>query len=202
MRRGVRWLTVAAVAVAAVMFVAAPAQAQGGNNDQGIGFGLNFGITRATFDNDGVADFFEGRTGLMAGIFFGGNRNGVLGVMGELNYVEKKGEGGGENIKLRYIEIPILARINIGQESRNGVLGYGLVGPVFDIKIGDEGFNIIDEYEGLDVGIMAGAGVEVTRVGFEVRGNWGLRQINGGNLADTTKIKTFTLQALVKIRLN
>ena len=52
----------------------------------------------------------------------------------------------------------MLLRVNVGSESRNGVIGYGIVGPVFDIKIDDIGLNIADEYEGLDIGIMAGGG--------------------------------------------
>ena len=82
------------------------------------------------------------------------------------------------------------------------MLAYGLVGPVFDIKIDDLGFNIAQEYEGLDIGIMAGAGIEVSRVGFEVRGNWGLREIVDGNFLTAEKIKTFTLEALIKLRIN
>jgi len=189
---------VLAVLVAGLTAIATPALAQ----DQGVGFGLLGGITRAEFDSDGPTDFFESRNGWMAGLWFGGNRDGVLGFMGELSLVEKRAEGAGETVKLRYLEIPAVLRVNVGQQSRNGVSVYGIAGPVFDIKIGDEGFNIIDEYEGFDVGIMAGGGIEITRIGFEVRGNWGLRQINGGDLADVVEIKTFTLQALVKLRIN
>lgn len=198
MQMHVRRLILAAL-VAALTTVATPAFAQ---DDQGIGFGLLGGITRAEFDSDGPTDFFESRNGWMAGIWFGGNRNGVLGFMGELSLVEKRAEAAGETIKLRYLEIPAVLRVNVGQQSRNGVSVYGIAGPVFDIKIGDEGFNLIDEYEGFDVGILAGGGIEITRIGFEVRGNWGLRQINGGDLTDAEEIKTFTLQALVKLRIN
>jgi hypothetical protein len=187
-----------AVLVVGLTAVATPALAQ----DQGVGFGLLGGITRADFDSDGPTDFFESRNGWMAGLWFGGNRDGVLGFMGELSLVEKRAEGGGETIKLRYLEIPAVLRLNVGQRSRSGVSVYGMAGPVFDIKIGDEGFNIVDEYEGFDIGILAGGGIEITRIGFEVRGNWGLRQINGGDLADAVEIKTFTLQALVKVRIN
>lgn len=191
---------VLAFCAGALLLSTSPVAAQGG-----VGFGVVGGLTRATFTGDGVSDFVEGRNGLMGGIWFGGNRNGVVGVMGELDYVVKKVglEGTDQEVELRYLEIPVLLRINIGQENRNtGVLGYGLVGPVFDIKIDDLGFNIAQEYEGLDIGIMAGAGIEVSRVGFEVRGNWGLREIIDGNLFNAEKIKTFTLEALIKLRLN
>ena len=73
------------VCAAAVLFSATPVAAQGG-----VGFGVGGGVTRATYKFDGASDFLEGRSGWMAGIWFGGNRNGVVGVMGELDYVVKK----------------------------------------------------------------------------------------------------------------
>ena len=181
------------------MKAARPVAAQGG-----VGFGVGAGLTRATFDFDGSSDLVEGRNGLMAGIWFGGNRNGLIGVMDELDYVVQKTGliGTDEELEVKLLEIPVLLRVKIGQRSRNGVIGYGMVGPVFDIKIDDLGLDIADEYQGLDVGIMAGAGIEVTRVGFEVRANWGLQEIVEGDLTDTLKIKTFTVQALVKLRIN
>ena len=38
-------------------------------------------------------------------------------------------------LKIHYLEIPVLARVNVGSGSLNGMLVYGVVGPVFDIKL-------------------------------------------------------------------
>ena len=196
---GLRVPAVVAVSAVTVLLLAPPVAAQ-----DGIGFGVSGGITRSTLQFDGASDIVESRNGWMAGIWFGGNRNGVVGVMGELDYVVKKigSTDSNDEIEVKLLEIPVLLRVNVGSESRNGVVGYGIVGPVFDIKIDDLGLNISDEYQGLDVGIMAGGGIELARVALEVRGNWGLREVIEGDVTNTNKIRTFTLQALVKLRLN
>ena len=192
-------------ALATVMLVATPAFAQG---DGGAGFGLEAGITRATVKAEGVEDFFDSRTGFLAGIWFGGNRNGVLGFMGELAYLVRKTDtlvGPSEN---HYLEIPALLRINLGQLStKNGLLIYPLAGPVFDIHLKGEldGFDVKDQFKGLDIGIIAGVGLEIARIGFEGRMNWGQRSLekdSSGAFGGLVETKSRTFQALMKIRLN
>ena len=168
----------------------------------GVGFGITFGITRTQLRADNLPSFFQGRTGWLAGIWFGGNRDGVVGFMGELNYAVRKSSNASGDVELKYLEIPMLLRINIGQRSKNGVSVYGLAGTVVDIKVSDDDLNVAHDYEGLDVGLMAGGGLEVVRVGFEVRGNWGFRSVNKGDFGNVSDIKTFTLEALVKLRIN
>jgi hypothetical protein len=174
-----------------MLALAAPAAAQG--------FGIEAGITRASLRGDSVPDFIDGRNGWLAGIWFGGNRTGRVGLMGELTYVVK----GDEDVKLQYIEVPVLMRVNIGSRDRNSWTVYPVFGPVFDIKLKAEvdDLDLSDEYEGFDVGVMAGAGFEFARIGVEVRGNWGLRSIDP-DLTGSEKVTNYMLQALLKIRIN
>ena len=82
----------------------------------GVGFGVEFGLTRATIHAKDAGDFIKSRNGLMGGIWFGGNRNGAVGFMGEITYVVKgaKNEFSGEDLELHYLEIPAVLRDNIG----------------------------------------------------------------------------------------
>ncbi len=185
------------------LVVATPALAQG-DTDSGVGIGALAGLARssARFDTSDVFESSAGN-GVMFGIWFGGNRNGRVGFMGELNYVVKKATVDFLEGKITYLEIPALFRINLGSRSRNGASVYALVGPVIDIKLKgtENGEDVGDFYNGFDIGVMAGAGVEVNRAGFEVRGNWGQRSIFDPAL-EFEKVTTFTLQVLAKFRFN
>ena len=181
--------------------------AQSGNSGGGgVGFGLEFGMTRATIHAKDAADVFKSRNGLMGGIWFGGNRNGAVGFMGEITYVVKGAELPAGNLKLHYLEIPALLRVNMGQRSRNGVIVYPMFGPVVDIQLKADlaGFDVKDQFNGVDFGVIGGVGFEAARVGVEVRGNWGLRTLakEGTNFGGWTDTKNFTVQVLAKVRIN
>ena len=113
-----------------------------------------------------------------------------------------------QELKTHSLEIPVLLRANLGSHSRNGFIVYPLVGPVVDIQLKSE-LNSIDvkkQFNGFDLGIMAGGGIEVARIGVEVRGNWGLRSLVSddagatfGNLRDSNN---FMVQIVGKIRFN
>lgn len=194
-------------AIALAVCVASPAFAQGnqGNSDNGVGFGIEGGMTRASIHGGDVADL-DSRNGLMGGIWFGGNRNGRLGFMGEITYVVKGADEGSSELKLHYLEIPAVFRLNIGQRSRNGISLYGIAGPVIDIQLKGEldGVDVKDQFNGFDLGILAGGGIEVARLGFEVRGNWGQRSLakKGEGFSDLVDSKNFMVQVLAKLRFN
>lgn len=194
------------VVAGAIVLTATPACAQQ-SNDGGVGFGLEAGITRASLDADGASDFFKTRSGYLLGIWLGGNRDGLLGFMGEISYQERKNETLAGDFDAKYLEIPALVRINLGTRNKNGLLIYPMVGPVIDIQLKSKlsDFDVKDNFNGFDFGIIGGVGVEVARIGIEGRMNWGLKTLKKtgvgtfGNLKDT---KSKTVQFLVKIRLN
>ena len=192
-------------------FSATPmAPRQSSTGGVGIGALIGYVNTSATGDANDTDFKFDSGSGWMAGIWFGGNRNGILGVMTEISYVVKKvqpvgGDPDEPTVELGYIEVPVLLRINIGQASASGFRVYGVVGPAFDFKVSDnrDDFGFDDNaFESFDVGILAGGGVEVARLAFEVRGNWGLRNIVAKDITDGRSLKAFSLQVLGKIRFN
>jgi hypothetical protein len=180
------------------------AQSNATREDNGIGFGVLAGVTRDTFKKSDVDDFFKTKTGTMFGLWIGGNKNGRVGFTGEFNYlIRQVGEQNSDNeYKLHVLEIPAVFHINIGQRTRNGVMGYIVAGPVFSVNLKKElnGVDLGDGFKGGDVGVMAGAGIEAYRIGVEGRGNWG--RLNISDSGDLSNTKTFSLEFLVKFRIN
>jgi hypothetical protein len=194
--------------------LAAPAPQPG--EDEGIGFGILAGISRSTIKlDDEFDDVFEvdSKGGWLLGIWFGGNRNGTLGFMGEISYAKKgaqEGGGGEGEIDQSYLEITAPIRINLGQtDNKWGLLVYPMVGPYVDILLkaeDEDGDDIGDDFNGFDAGVLFGVGVEVARVGFEVRYTMGLKSISadedGEGFDELTDSKSRSWQFVAKFRLN
>ena len=170
----------------------------------GIGVGAKVGPLFSTFTADNLS--FKNKTGLMGGIWFGGNRSGAVGIQGEVLYAKKTAETQvpAATTDLYYLEVPVMLRVNVGSRSREKVAGYVIVGPAADIKLKakQNDLDVSDNYEGLDIGVIGGAGVEISRFLVEGRINWGLRNVVAGNLANTTKITTRTVAILFGVRFN
>jgi hypothetical protein len=188
----------------------APPPGGGGAPASGIGVGAKIGPLWTSYNAASGSGFnYNTSTGWEGGIWFGGNRGGVIGVMGEVLYAKKTQESSNSSItgstSLQYLEIPILTRINIGSRSRSGVSVYGLVGPVFDVNlkasIGSQ--DVKSNYQSLDIGILGGVGIEITRILIEGRFNHGLRNVlSSSNAASFADIHTNSFAMLAGIRFN
>jgi outer membrane protein with beta-barrel domain len=178
----------------------------GGSGAQGFGIGAKIGPMWTSFDAANNANLkFDTSNGWEGGIWFGGNRGGTVGVMGEILYAKKKQSiAGFTGTTLQYLEIPILMRLNIGSRSRSGVSIYGLVGPVFDInlKAKQGNLDVKDNYESLDFGVLFGGGIEITRILIEGRYNKGLRNLLKGGGGNINEIKTQSFALLFGVRFN
>ena len=214
-----RKVIVGAAALATVL-TAVPAFAQNQPSNTGLGFGVHFGgnwQTVRTEENQFDIDTKAG-AGWLAGIWFGGNRDGRVGLMGEVSYLKAKvkfvdpiGEGTDITSEQTFLQIPVLLRINAGSRSRAGASVYFLVGPAFDIQLDndDEFTDLFDDpddvYEGLNIGAMFGVGFEVARLGVEVRYNYGLKSVLATDAAEAAgfgSVKTNQLQIVGKLRIN
>ena len=165
--------------------------------------GIKFGPTFPRFSSDSLD--FKTRTGVHGGIFFGGNRSGVAGLQGEINWIRKRAETelSSQAIRIDYLQVPVLLRLNAGSNSASGFTAYGIAGPAFDIKIADEidGVTLDDGFEGADVSLVFGGGIEVARIIFEGRYTKGLRRINK-LFQDFTEIKSQSFTILFGVRFN
>jgi hypothetical protein len=197
--RGPMRTVLGVVCVLGVLLAAGTAHAQ--STGGGVGVGIKGGPIFSSFD--AAQEDFGNNTGFEGGLFFGGNRRGVVGVQGEILYAKK----GAEAVDLYYLEIPILLRINVGTSSLNGINVYGLGGPVADIQIkatDTNGDSVTDLFERADVGFLLGGGIEITRFLVEARYNWGLRNVTRDGLIDfgVEEIKNRSFAVLFGIRFN
>jgi hypothetical protein len=174
-------------------------------SEGGVGFGVKGGLLYSSYREAGQD--FRNNDGWEAGIFFGGNRPGVVGVMGEVLYAKKgaKDPVTSDAVDAYYIEIPILLRVNLGSSNRNtGAVVYVIGGPVADVLLSAKlngVTDIKDNYQGLDLGVIGGAGVEISRFLIEARLNWGLRNIVKGSTT-VSDIKTKSFAVLAGFRFN
>lgn len=175
----------------------------GQTRHEGVGIGVKGGFLFPSFAK-AQGSGFKDKTGWMLGIFFGGNRPGVIGVMGEIQYGKRSGELLTTTLDQYFIEIPILARINVGTSTLNGVSVYGIVGPVFDINLNTKlnGVKIEDKYQSLDVGLLIGGGVEITRFLIEARYNQGFKNVLKSGGGGTSDIKSHSVAIEVGLRFN
>ena len=182
---------------------------QGGaaNEDSGISVGVLGMLTWPSIDIiDEDDDSIKSRTGWGVGGWVGGNRNGRIGFVGEFIYGVRKVRDDDDDVDVDFEIFQIAApfHINIGSRSRNSVSGYIVVGPSFTFNLGQkvdgEDFLSDEEFNGVDIGIIGGAGIEFYRVAIEGRGNWGLKEIS--NEGDFAEIKTTTFELLFKFAFN
>jgi hypothetical protein len=167
------------------------------------GAGVKFGPTFATFSSDALD--FKTRTGIHAGLFFGGNPDGAVGVQTEINWLRKNTETEvpAQKIRVDYLQIPVLLRLNGGGNSAGSFRAFGVVGPAVDFKIADDvdGLTIDDGFEGADISLVFGGGIEVARIIVEGRYEKGLRRVNNkfNELADIKK-QAFTVLFGIRFR--
>ena len=159
------------------------------------GVGIKVGPTFDEFSGDALN--FDNRTGIHAGLFIGGSRDKVLGFQTEFNWLRKNtATEAGQDIRIDYLQVPLLLRLNAGSSSANGAALYGVVGPAFDFKIADEveGFTLDDGIEGTDVSLAFGGGFEVAHIIIEGRYEKGFRRINKTfSSLDEIKKQSFTI---------
>ncbi len=185
---------IAFVALVSV-FLAAPALTEA----QGIGIGVKGGFLHSSFD---ATEALDSGGGWLAGLFFGGNRPGTIGFMGEFNILAKKSDTPAGTSTLYYFQIPALLRVNIGSSGTgvNNAIVYGIAGPALDLLFKDELAISTDVVERVDVSIVAGAGFEISRFIIEGRGTWGFRNIAKGT--DARDVRSTTFAILAGLRFN
>ncbi len=171
---------------------------------KGVGVGFKAGTLRTNHKLLDGADVPGNDTGWMGGLFFGGNRTGRIGVMGELNLLAKQGELSDGESTLYYAQIPAMLRVNLGSRSRSfrSAIVYGIVGPSIDLKLGQDLSTMarLDNLKTFDFSATAGVGIEVARFIVETRTNWGLR--NFAHRASATGPRTRSFALLGGIRFN
>ena len=111
----------------------------------------------------------------------------AIGFVGEFIYLVR---GDDEFKRRRYIFRRVPHQLRFARPQQGGRLRWWPA-PSFTINLKQEsyGVDISDDFNGADIGVIGGLGVEFFRIGIEGRGNWGLRNINtDGNVVETEDV--------------
>jgi opacity protein-like surface antigen len=185
------------VVCAVVWFVSSAAQAEPVEDaPRRFGFGGKVGLNAATYGGeDADREFVESTNtlGFAVGGFATVNAHEIITLQPEIVFITKgtdadvDGEYGG-GFNLRYIEIPVLARIRIPVGER--IHPYVTAGPQVSFLVKSEveerdgrTTDVVDDTQSIDVGVVLGAGATIKipslagAVLVEARYDWGLRKI-------------------------
>ena len=201
-----RQIISSAAAAALLTAVLVPASASAQGFSAGVKGGLN--VARLTFNFADVNPVKSSRNGLIIGGFVA--KDGAkFGVAAEVLYSEKggtldfssPGQISTAEVRLDYVDIPILARYNF-TTSKTVVHVYG--GPVFSFSVKDEetdtdrASNAVNPpppttqdagAESSDIGIAVGGQFDVRKFVIDARYTWGLKDIFKGDPEGDPKVK-------------
>lgn len=146
-------------------------------------FGMKGGVTFNTIDTENGGVDFNNKTGFVGGISYGFRLADNLGLQPEVLYVERGGESGNAEVKLSYLEIPVMLRF---MAATGRIQPFLLAGGYADFKINDDcsvqqAGQCLEEPKSSDFGLALGAGLRlggVTGLTVEIRWDRGLANIN------------------------
>lgn len=202
----------AACAAGVILVLPALAYAQ----EVGVKGGINF--ASMTPEEEDEAPLISRRNGLVAGIWVRTPVRSQFSFQGEGLFSEKGvkfdgralGLDGAADLRVRYLEFPLLARADFVPGSPAArVFAVGGVAPAFRLsaqsKASFEGQedtqDVGDQVKPFDLGLVGGAGVEIGRALIEFRYTHGLLHLNEDDNGDEDRIKNRVLSLSFGFRL-
>ena len=189
------------VAAAFTLLLGTPAMAQSvqGGIKGGVSFSTLDGLTEVIGDLSGID--VDQRTNWVVGGFLKVNFGRFVAVQPEVLYVRKGAKAAAtglltESVKfnLDYIDIPVLLRLQTGQDTGF----YGLIGPSFGINIaaesesGSDTEDISDDINN-DTGLVVGAGFDLAHFLIEGRYTQSLTNISSDSSGPDVKHRAVSL---------
>ena len=187
----------AAAAIVLILPVAASAQ------QAGVKAGVNF----ASISDAGELSTSQ-RMGLVGGLWvvvpanrFSFQVEGLFTEKGVAMEIMEDGLTIDADVRIRYIEVPVLARFDFGADGSTArFFIVGGAAPAFkvgDARIraefeGEEETETIDDIESFDLGLVGGAGVQFGRANVEARYTHGLMKLSSDD-EDDAKNRVFTV---------
>lgn len=174
-----RMLFLSTLALSAVL-TATTASAQ-------VGGGIKAGINLASVKgfNDATTTSSQ-RTGLVAGGFMTFGLSPMIAfepevlfsMQGSKLHFSKSGVTSDASAKLDYLQVPLLLRV--GNNASDHASLYAVAGPTLGVvlRATQNGVDIKNDLKRMDVGVVAGVGVTLTRVLFEARYTFDLADLN------------------------
>lgn len=186
-------ITILSIITGLILLISATAQAQVLPK-----FGVKAGLNYATFNN---ADGTEHKAGFLGGVYAKVNIPATpMAIQPEVLYAQygTNSENSDASFSVDYIQIPVLAKFGFGAPAVP-VKPEVFFGPYagFNINSEIEGTNISvnadDYFVGTDFGVVVGAGVQVSKLNFELRYTAGLTNVLKEQYADDEKNGAFSL---------
>jgi hypothetical protein len=178
----------------------------------GVKAGVNSATLDGLSDDELTDDARKRRIGLVAGVWVRTPVSGRFSFQAEALFSEKGvkfEEGGGTaDIRLRFIEVPLLGHVSLGTPgSDSGFFVVAGVAPAFKLsgrgKFEFDGVeeteDFSDDLESMDLGLVGGAGFEFGRASVEARYTHGLRNLVKDE-EDTDNPKSRVFSVLVGYR--
>jgi hypothetical protein len=171
------------------------------------------GWATLTVKTDGNFPDFSGRSGMAVGAFIVTPTRHGIGLEPEVLVTLKGGkatEGPDEaSFRLTSLEFPVLLRFNAPSVPQKTAF-HGLFGPTFGFTLkarqvitlsgSTEDVDVSDQTESFEVGLTAGAGVDIGRLRIDGRFTWGLTDLNTDTAGNTSfKSRMFTVLAGVRL---
>jgi hypothetical protein len=186
---------------------APPTQPQQQEDRGGFGVQIVGGPLFTTLDAAQEALDTSSGAGYLVGISMGGNRGGLVGIGADVLYGKKKEEVSGTGFEQSVVHVPVMLKVNLGSENRNGVSVFALGGGFFDWQFDAKAtlLNVIIpvDSDGYEVGWLVGGGVEVLRFSVQARYMRGVKEIDKTfAVAHATDIKKQSIAILFGFRLN
>lgn len=186
-------ITILSLVTGVVLLFSATAQAQVLPK-----FGVKAGLNYSTFNN---ADGVEYKAGFLGGVYANINIPGSpAAIQPELLYAQygANAEGTDGKLSVDYIQIPVLAKFGFGAPGVNikpEVFFGPYAGFTINSELEDAGFAVdADEvFKNSDFGVVVGAGLQVSKLNFELRYTAGLTDVFEDAYADGEKNGAFAL---------
>jgi hypothetical protein len=166
------------------------------------GLGLKAGLNMANLAGDDAGDDNVMAMTYAVGAFGEFGINDMFDFQPELLYTVKgcniDVSGVDAGIRLAYLEIPMLAKINFAKESQ--FKPFFLVGPAIGLNMSaivfvDDTDSDLDDVAGMEFALVVGAGMSFDKFTFDARYNMGLTTIDDSDAE--ADVKTSTIQIMV-----
>ena len=187
----------------ATIWVATPSTASA---QVGVLVGLNMANVNFDVTDTSVSVKGDSRTGLVAGLSFNVPIQEMFSVEVDALFAQKgtkvsfteSGFTDSSKVKLNYVDIPVLGKINLNGSAPVGV--HLLFGPSFNFKVSEkfdpEEDDIEDQFEKMETALLIGGGVHVSNFRVDLRYGIGLSNIIKDSASDgflTGKNKVFSI---------
>jgi hypothetical protein len=182
---------------------------------QGVATGVKAGVNVANiqFIEEEEHIDLDSRIGFTGGLFVVWPADARVALQVEGLYSQKGAKLVGTGIeialKLDYLDFPTLLRVS-STRNAHGVSIHGFGGPSVGARVraratgtfeGDTGgSDISDDVKSFDVGLVAGAGVDIGRVVIDGRYTWGLTNINRNPDEDDTTLRNRVFAVMAGFR--